>query len=86
MTDWIIFFIDKGCALPMLLDTLTGVPCILSHPDCPSYDRSEAEATIRALVSDGTLVCGPAFGAEEYVVITKFMPVMAEALRQRRQP
>ena len=82
MSEWIIFFIDTGLSLPTLLDALTGKSVINHNPECPIYDRVEAEQTIRGMIKNETLACGPAHGWDEYLVVTKFMPRMAESLRQ----
>ena len=81
MNDWITYFIDKGLSLSILLDALTGKSVINHHPDCPVYDRAEAEQTIRAMIADQTLACGPAHGWDEYLVVSEFMPRTAERLR-----
>lgn len=60
MEDWITYFVDTGLSLPDLLDALSGRSRINYNPDCPTYDRAEAEATIRAMIANGTLACGPA--------------------------
>ncbi len=68
------FFVDTGLPKWKLLDNLQK----------EGYPRDEAEQAIQENLGQGILTMGKMYGNDDWLVVTSFMPRMAERLRAQR--
>lgn len=73
----IIFYIDKGLSRRALLREVERAEDV---------DPTEADALVDEMLADGTLTTGEMHGNKDWLVVTAFMPNMAERLRDQKMP